>query len=121
MHFPASLKAGELTAEGAIRQISENGMLFECSKHFEAMETGIFKMLVFDKEPPITLEGNILYKLYHKDAQDTMLRYGVRFTSLDNYMHRDSVERIVRFATIRERYRHKVEMIEDGGTFRKDG
>ncbi|MBI5887686.1 MAG: PilZ domain-containing protein [Deltaproteobacteria bacterium] len=36
VHFPASLKAGKLTAEGAIRQISENGMLFECSKHFDA-------------------------------------------------------------------------------------
>lgn len=95
-------------------------MLFECSKHFEAQEAGIFKMLVFDREPPITLEGSILYKIYHKDTQDTMLRYGVRFTSLDNYLHRDAVERIIRFATVRERYRLRVEMIEDGGIFRKD-
>ncbi|MBI5887687.1 MAG: hypothetical protein HZB82_03135 [Deltaproteobacteria bacterium] len=78
-------------------------------------------MLVFDKEPPITLEGRILYKIYHKNGQDTMLRYGVRFTSLDNYIHRDAVEKIIRFATVRDRYRHRVEMIEDGGIFKKDG
>jgi len=103
VNFPAALKAGKLTAEGSICQISANGMLFECSKHFDTQETGVFELLVFDKEPPIALEGKVIYKIYHNDGQNTTLRYGVQFTSLDNYINKNAVERIISFVTARGR------------------
>lgn len=98
VNFPAALTAGPFTAGGAIRQISGSGMIFECLRHFDSKENILFDLQVFGKEPPITVEGKVIYKTYHNegnDGQDTTLRYAVQFTSLDNYLHKNSIEKII--------------------------
>ncbi len=113
--FPAFIKSGTETLEGIVRQISEGGMLFTCRVEFEVNAVGVFSLKVFDGEPDIVIEGELLYRrVEEENGQGQEFLYGVKFTDRDNSI-REEIARVIRFATVRERYsKSGPVLIEDG-------
>jgi c-di-GMP-binding flagellar brake protein YcgR len=113
--FSAFIKSGTGTLEGVVRQISEGGMLFTCRAELEVDTRMLFSLKVFDDEPDIVIEGELLYRRVEKENdQGQELLYGVKFTDRDSSI-REEIARVIRFATVRERYsRSGPVLIEDG-------
>lgn len=113
--FPAFVESGPETLEGVVRQISEGGMLFACSAELEVNTRGLFSLKVFDDEPDIVIEGELLYRrVGEENDQGQQLLYGVKFTDRDSST-REEIARVIRFATVRERYsRSGPVLIKDG-------
>jgi hypothetical protein len=102
--FPAFIKLGTRSLEGIVRQISEGGMLFTCRAELEVNTKGVFSLKVFDDEPDIVIEGELLYRrLKEENDPEQELLYGVKFTDRDSSI-REEIARVIRFATVRERY-----------------
>ena len=98
------VESGALTVDGVVREISEGGMLFFCRSEFEVKTKGVFNLKVFDDEPDIVLEGELLYMRLEKEGDPAQgFLYGVKFTDSDRSI-RENIARVVRFVTVRERY-----------------
>lgn len=98
------IESAAVTVDGVVREISEGGMLFLCLSEFEVKTKGVFNLKVFDNEPDIVLEGELLYRrLESEDDPGQGFLYGVQFTE-QGESAKENIAKIVRFVTVRERY-----------------
>ena len=98
------IESAAVTVDGVVREISEGGMLLLCLSEFEVKTKGVFNLKVFDNEPDIVLEGELIYR--RLEEEDDLARgflYGVQFTG-QGKSAKENIARVVRFVTVRERY-----------------
>ncbi len=114
------IESGALSVDGVVREISEGGMLFFCQSEFEVKTNGVFNLKVFDDEPDIVLEGELLYMRLEKEGDpDQGFLYGVKFTDSDSSI-RENIARVVRFVTVRERYSKSAKSVAEGSVTEKE-
>ena len=105
VYFPASFEFGSANGDGMVLQISDGGMLFCCPKEIDIRTKGVFNLKAFDNEPDVTLDGEVVHRLYEREPSNDegLIKYGVRFLDPED-TQREVISRVIRFATIRERY-----------------
>lgn len=102
VNYPAVFKNGSGSVDGVIKQISSGGGLFVSSRPLDIRTTGIFTMRVFSGEPEIVFEGEVIYHMPVKDGQE-VVEHGMRFILRDP-AQADVIARVIRYATVKERY-----------------
>jgi c-di-GMP-binding flagellar brake protein YcgR len=114
-----NIESGASMIEGVVREISEGGMLFFCRSEFEVNTEEVFNLKVFDDEPDIELEGELLYRRLEKEGEPAQgFLYGVKFTDTDSAV-KENISRIVRFVTVRERYSKSAASVAGNGSSKK--
>lgn len=98
------IESAAVTVDGVVREISEGGMLLACPSEFEVKTKGVFNLKVFDNEPDIVLEGELLYRRLEEEGDPARgFLYGVQFTE-QGESAKENIARVVRFVTVRDRY-----------------
>lgn len=108
VYFPATFALGKTNGEGMVLQLSDGGMLFCCSKEIDIRAKGSFCLKAFENEPEVTVDVEVVHRLYEREPsnEEGLIKYGVRFIAPAEEQQ-EVISRVIRFATIRERYFNK--------------
>jgi hypothetical protein len=105
VNFPVAFDLEGERIEGTARELGDGGLRFECHAELEPSSRGLFSLSASTDEPPMTIKGEILYR-YESLPGGTLFQYGVRFTGMDDDI-KESVAKILRLVTLKERYAPK--------------
>lgn len=100
IYFQASFRSEISSARGHAAEISGGGMLFCSPKRLFLHEKGVFSLEAFENEPALLITAEIINIRHDEDS--SAYYYGVKFT--EPAAQKDSIERVLRYAVVRERY-----------------
>lgn len=111
----ASFENDSGRVEGAIKELSEGGLRFECREELELGTSGVFTFKILMDEPEVSITGEPIHRTEVSRHGGKVYQYGVRFTDLDS-RKKEALARVQRYATLRQRYSVKrSDIIKDGG------